>query len=167
MTFPTLPTELHEFKQRAVEMANRHHAAMQGMTKKQAMQFVKEILAENELVVAVWQDPDEPDGVGMLLIKGKPGSNMTTTNTHLEVLTAANPRWNQFAEALHRAVFPPGERWRCNQHHWQGSQQAELIMTAMGNIDIPASLAYFKSLGGYCDCEILLNVVATRGGLDA
>jgi hypothetical protein len=28
----------------------------------------------------------------------------------------------------------------------------------MGGINVEASLAYFKDHGGYCDCEILLNV---------
>jgi hypothetical protein len=31
-------------------------------------------------------------------------------------------------------------------------------MTEMGNVDIPASIAFFEEHGGYCDCEILLNV---------
>lgn len=36
---------------------------------------------------------------------------------------------------------------------------AERIMAAMGGIDIPASVAFFRSRGGFCDCEILLNIV--------
>jgi hypothetical protein len=32
------------------------------------------------------------------------------------------------------------------------------VMNEMGNIDIPASLAFFKDHGGFCDCEILFNV---------
>jgi hypothetical protein len=28
----------------------------------------------------------------------------------------------------------------------------------MGNINIAESLALFESLGGHCDCEIMLNV---------
>jgi hypothetical protein len=31
-------------------------------------------------------------------------------------------------------------------------------MSEMGGVDIPASLEYFEEHGGYCDCEILLNV---------
>jgi Protein of unknown function (DUF2695) len=28
----------------------------------------------------------------------------------------------------------------------------------MGGIDVEGSLAYFRKYGGYCDCEILINV---------
>ena len=35
---------------------------------------------------------------------------------------------------------------------------AKAAMAAMGGIDIEATLAFFESRGGYCDCEILLNV---------
>jgi hypothetical protein len=31
-------------------------------------------------------------------------------------------------------------------------------MERMGDIDIPASLEFFKAHGGCCDCEILMNV---------
>jgi hypothetical protein len=31
-------------------------------------------------------------------------------------------------------------------------------MKTMGGIDIVASLDYFARHGGYCDCEILMNV---------
>ena len=51
------------------------------------------------------------------------------------------------------------DTWGCdgdaepNVHH-----HAKRIMAEMGDIDIPASLASIKNAGGYCDCEILLNV---------
>jgi Protein of unknown function (DUF2695) len=69
-------------------------------------------------------------------------------NEPLEVLTIESPRWDEFAEALERG------KWNCQHDHWQ----AELIMDAMGGVDIPASVAYFESRGGFCDCEILFNV---------
>ena len=31
-------------------------------------------------------------------------------------------------------------------------------MAEMGDINIEATLAYFEDHGGYCDCEILMNV---------
>jgi Protein of unknown function (DUF2695) len=68
----------------------------------------------------------------------------------LEVLTIESPRWNAFAEALSWAVLTQ----RCHHDH----RHAERIMTSMGGIDIPASTSYFASRGGFCDCEILLNV---------
>jgi hypothetical protein len=32
------------------------------------------------------------------------------------------------------------------------------ILSSMPKIDVERTLAYFNTKGGYCDCEILLNV---------
>ena len=53
-------------------------------------------------------------------------------------------------EILSQAVLAK----RCHHDH----RHAERIMASMGDIDIPASIKYFASRGGFCDCEILLNV---------
>ena len=48
--------------------------------------------------------------------------------------------------------------WRC-----KGGKDKTLateIMQSMGDLDVPASLAYFEQLSGFCDCEILFNVAA-------
>src|SRR5262245_12511951 len=77
------------------------------------------------------------------------GSKMTTK------LTPESPRWNEFVDALMAAL----DTWGCdgdaepNVHH-----HAKRIMAAMGDIDIAATLASFEDAGGYCDCEILMNV---------
>ena len=42
---------------------------------------------------------------------------------------------------------------------------AETVMRKMGGVNIEASLAYFEDHGGYCDCEILLNVHEPLGDL--
>lgn len=36
--------------------------------------------------------------------------------------------------------------------------KAESILAAMDGFDVPASLACFERHGGYCDCEILMNM---------
>jgi len=54
-----------DLKRRLVELANVNDAAMDG-----TMGSVLEIIADNEVVYGVWQDPTEPDGVGTLIIKG-------------------------------------------------------------------------------------------------
>jgi hypothetical protein len=66
------------------------------------------------------------------------------------VLTPADPRWNTFTEALNEAGMKHG----CRHDH----RLAKSIMASMGNIDVPATIEFFERLGGYCDCEILLNV---------
>jgi hypothetical protein len=71
-------------------------------------------------------------------------------NEMTAVLTPADPRWNTFTEALNEAGMKHG----CRHDH----RLAKSIMASMGNIDVPATIEFFERLGGYCDCEILLNV---------
>ena len=76
----------------------------------------------------------------------------------IEVLTPESTRWDEFADRLFWIITADGNP-RCdgdqepNVHRY-----AKQIMTEMGNVDIPASIAFFEEHGGYCDCEILLNV---------
>ena len=90
---------------------------------------------------------------------------MITAATTKEVLTPESPRWDEFADALAGAWHDP--RWhrksddaptRLFRRKGNEYQYAKRIMAKMGGIDIPASLEFFKSKGGYCDGEILLNV---------
>jgi hypothetical protein len=67
-----------------------------------------------------------------------------------EVMTIESQRWQEFCARLARAVSPN----TCGHDHGE----AEKILKEMGNIDVEASIDYFENNGGYCDCEILLNV---------
>jgi hypothetical protein len=82
-----------------------------------------------------------------------------------ETLTPQSPRWDEFADALSDAltVSTNPHRWHCDGDEGQAvpgraHRCAKQVMTDMGNIDIDASLNFFKAHGGYCDCEILFNV---------
>lgn len=68
-----------------------------------------------------------------------------------ETMTPVSPRWHTFCGELSAAVLSLG----C-KHDFS---HAKRIMNKMGGIDVPASLAFFKQHGGYCDDEILLNVM--------
>ena len=57
--------------------------------------------------------------------------------------------WNEFCDALGTAITTAG----CMGTHYF----AERLLEARG-LDAEASLALFERRGGYCDCEILLNV---------
>lgn len=62
---------------------------------------------------------------------------------------ADDPRWGEFCEALEKALGRAG----C-----MGTVYfAERLLEARG-FDAHASLALYEKRGGYCDCEILLNV---------
>ena len=66
-------------------------------------------------------------------------------------MTPKHPQWRVFCEELARAI----RRYGCDGGTSQ--RQAEKILPKYG-INIDESLAYFNEHGGYCDCEILLNV---------
>jgi Protein of unknown function (DUF2695) len=73
----------------------------------------------------------------------------------MELMTTENPRWNEFADALDQM----GAKFGCDgDHRRYVHRHARTVMEDMGKIDIEGSLAYFRDHGGYCDCEILLNV---------
>jgi hypothetical protein len=77
----------------------------------------------------------------------------------MEVLTPKSPRWSVFADTLSQTLIISATTWRCDGDQGPNVHRyAKQIMGEMGNIDIPASVAGLKHLGGYCDCEILLNV---------
>jgi Protein of unknown function (DUF2695) len=84
----------------------------------------------------------------------------------MEVLTPESPRWDEFANALFEVTRIPGdpEAWLCDgdgngeSNPYLVYRYAKKVMTDMGNVDIPGTLAFFQAHGGYCDCEILFNV---------
>jgi|GEM_PF-2445843 len=39
----------------------------------------------------------------------------------------------------------------------------ELLLETYPDVDVPATLEYFKFWGGYCDCEVIANVVNRLG----
>jgi hypothetical protein len=84
----------------------------------------------------------------------------------MEVMTPDSPRWDEFCNALSQTLYISETEWRCDGDiHQAGAlvhAYAKYIMAEMGNIDIPASLAFFRSRGGFCDCEILFNVDRDR-----
>ena len=54
----------------------------------------------------------------------------------------------------------PEGTWRCGNDGSGGSKHryAEAVLIELGGIDIDGTLEFFREHGGYCDCEILLNV---------
>jgi hypothetical protein len=54
-----------QLKSRLVNLADANRKAMDGTTGP-----IKRIFAENHIVIGVWQDPNDADGVGFLVLKG-------------------------------------------------------------------------------------------------
>lgn len=70
-----------------------------------------------------------------------------------------HPRWEEFAVKLWVELDfdwgDKGVRSKCNMSHSRPS--ASKILKEMG-ADVAASLALFEMSGGFCDCEIIINV---------
>ena len=73
-----------------------------------------------------------------------------------------HPRWTEFIDRL---AGPDGcnfkaETWTC----FGDTRLTERILAGMGwePAAIAASLRYFRSRGGYCDCEVVFNVDRRR-----
>jgi hypothetical protein len=74
-------------------------------------------------------------------------------------MTPEHPRWEEFCERLDAAL--EGSPAGCNGcGHPAGHEAARSILATMDDVDVAASLAYFREHGGHCDCEILLNLAA-------
>ena len=67
-----------ETKRDMVEFVNEHFAGSD-----EPVISIREILDSSDVVFGLWQDPEEPDGVGMYVIKGK--------NLMREVLASDKP----------------------------------------------------------------------------
>jgi len=84
----------------------------------------------------------------------------------LGVMTTTHPRWPEFADRLggpeacdFREDDEGNLSWNCSAHT---RDQASAILRDMGATDdeLLAALDYFDGHGGYCDCEIVLNIDA-------
>lgn len=68
------------------------------------------------------------------------------------IMTVDHPRWDGFCANLFHAL---GEDVPGFCKHDQSLCQC--VLTSM-EVDVDASLVYFDLNGGFCDCEVLLNV---------
>jgi hypothetical protein len=95
---------------------------------------------------------------------------MTDTLTRPEIMTPDNPHWEQFIDKLDVAVgllgcggdgtqLDPGTNKIAPQDpHWPTHALTRRVLRLMKCAEIDTSIDYFKEHGGYCDCEVLLNV---------
>jgi hypothetical protein len=83
-------------------------------------------------------------------------------------MTPKDTRWEEFASRLEESLAPEVDqyghkiiRWWCGGTH----HHCVDVLRGMGLDagDVEASLAYFRDRGGYCDCEVMFNVVCLAG----
>jgi len=83
-------------------------------------------------------------------------------------MTMNHPRWNEFLERLsgpegcnfHEGVPGDGKTltWTCDCTETCPLSSRILAEMGLTPDEIEESLEYFCSFGGYCDCEVVLNV---------
>jgi hypothetical protein len=91
-------------------------------------------------------------------------ASASVTATSLGRVTTGHPRWSEFVARLHglegcdfHESAAGSLAWTCSAHT---GDRAAAILRDMGatDEDLLATLDHFDANGGYCDCEILLNV---------
>jgi hypothetical protein len=90
----------------------------------------------------------------------------------MELITPKHPRWEEFCRCLEGPegcnfqLRDPGDPdsvfWFCLGGNDQSKARAILARMGLKSVEIEASLQYFRNHGGYCDCEILMNVDRPR-----
>ncbi len=68
----------------------------------------------------------------------------------MDILTPEHKRWSEFKEKL----WDEYQKYGCRHDH----SLTRKILRQMGGFDIENTIEYFCSEGGYCDCEVGLNV---------
>ena len=64
------PNTETDFRRLITDVANRHQQAMQGMSGREAGDYVKRTIDAATIVFGVYPDAGSPNGVGMHIIKG-------------------------------------------------------------------------------------------------
>ncbi|MFX0066975.1 MAG: DUF2695 domain-containing protein [Candidatus Hermodarchaeota archaeon] len=76
---------------------------------------------------------------------------MSKKKNSANFMSSAHPNWKQFCKLLNAKLQSIG----C----FGDLSNARMILeNNFPNIDIEKSLQYFEENGGFCDCEILLNI---------
>lgn len=65
------------------------------------------------------------------------------------VMTNGHPQWSEFIGRLSRVAG------QCDS---KTLSHSSAILQTMGGFDVEKSLEFFRQHGGYCDCEVLMNV---------
>lgn len=68
----------------------------------------------------------------------------------LEILTKGSARWPEFIKRLDNLLA----EWDCDNELTQSRE----AMAHVSGVDINGTLEYLRSMGGHCDCEVMMNV---------
>ena len=87
-----------------------------------------------------------------------------------QIMTPKHPQWTVFVATLEGPGYcnfheekpgdPKSARWYCGGVN--NKDFADSILKKMGGFDVSASLDYFETQGGHCDCEIIFNIAYSK-----
>jgi hypothetical protein len=91
----------------------------------------------------------------------------------MDLMTPQHAGWSEFVDRLTEAMAGPdalegdndsvvrAAMKGCNGHGGTSPFESARAVLANMEMDVAASLEFFETHGGHCDCEILLNVEAS------
>ena len=78
--------------------------------------------------------------------------------TKKEIMTPTHSQWEKFMERLQEACKGRDAEGNIAYYCDGTLKNARRVLEGMDRIDVEKSLEYFQDFGGFCDCEIGLNV---------
>jgi hypothetical protein len=73
----------------------------------------------------------------------------------MKIMNFDHPKWNEFISMLGDEI---GSIHGCDCT--ESKPNTKKVLEEIGNIDIEKTFKFLESEGGYCDCEIMLNVIS-------
>lgn len=85
------------------------------------------------------------------------------------LITPGHPRWEEFLDRLTGplALDVRGGGWHCAGGEDKRHSRRILLAMGLSPAAVAANLAFFEQHGGYCDCEVWMNVDSGVAGGDA
>jgi hypothetical protein len=74
-----------------------------------------------------------------------------------EIMGPEHPDFPRFRQLLREQIWPPGQAKRCPGGRDKPLTQ-KILKKHFPDIHVAATMRFFEDHGGYCDCEVLLNV---------
>jgi hypothetical protein len=77
----------------------------------------------------------------------------------MNIMNREHPGWQLYGQYLWRAVYPDGQKSRCKCDY---THTVKIFETYFPEVDINASIEFYKANQGYCDCEIGFNIFGVK-----
>jgi hypothetical protein len=75
----------------------------------------------------------------------------------MEIMGPQHSEWHKFRRLLREQLWEAGKSNKCPLMRSK-PLASWILKNHFPGIDVPATLKFFETKGGYCDCEVLLNV---------